>query len=63
VELLAILYAIQIIRRHSLSAMAHVPVQPPEPPPRNRTQPIRRGAAAFLHRLAKVVEPRVAAAG
>jgi hypothetical protein len=62
-EPLAIILATTATQAHALSAMPDAPVQPPPAPRPSRTQPLRRTAAAVLHRLADLVEPRAVQAG
>jgi hypothetical protein len=54
---IGMILAVNATRTHVLSAMPNAPVEPvPEPRPR-RTEPVRRGTAAMLRRLADLVEP------
>jgi hypothetical protein len=65
-EPLAVILAINAIdatKAHALSAMPDAPVQPAPAPRQGPARPLRHTAAAVLHRLADVVEPRAVQAG
>jgi hypothetical protein len=62
-EPIAIILAATATRAHINSAMPGAPVQPPPRLRPSRIEPLRRGTAAALHRLADVVEPRGVPAG
>ena len=59
-EPFAFILATNAARELTQSALPHAPVEPPEPPRLIPDKPLRRGTAAALHRLADLVEPRVA---
>jgi hypothetical protein len=62
-EALAFILGTNAARELAQSALPDAPVQPPQLPRLIPDKPLRRAAAAALHRLADAVEPGVAAAG
>jgi hypothetical protein len=62
-EPIAIILAAHATQAHTHSALPGAPVQPPRRLRPSRIEPLRRGTAAALHRLADVVEPRGVPAG
>jgi hypothetical protein len=62
-EPLAVILATTLTHAHALSAMPDAPVQPPPAPRPRPARPLRHTAAATLHRLADLVEPRGVHAG
>lgn len=62
-EALALILAATANRALTQSALPHAPLEPPEVPQPVRSRPLRRAAAATLHRLADLVEPPIAQTG
>lgn len=59
-EPIAFIFATNAARDLAQSALPDAPVEPPDPPRLIPDKLLRRGTAAALHRLADLVEPRVA---
>jgi hypothetical protein len=62
-ESLALVLAVNTTQTYARSALPDAPVVPFATPRPSRIEPVRRGTAAALHRLAYMVEPRAASVG
>jgi hypothetical protein len=59
-ETTGMLLAVDVTRRHVLSARPDAPIVPDPPPRAAQAAPVRRAAAGALRRLADHVEPGTA---